>query len=100
MSMSCTCRTCTVFWTLESQGNALNRLLELEDPRHRPQLFLWCLSSLLDLLDDRYMSLCTRTCVLSTVLDYLVGRDLSLPLFWHVDTGEDAGTEIPPPTSD
>ena len=24
----------------------------------------------------------------------LVGRDLSLPLFWNVDTDQDAGTEI------
>ena len=48
--------------------HVLKRLLELEDPRNCPQLFLWCLNSLLDLLDDRYVSLCTRTCVLSTVL--------------------------------
>ena len=32
-------------------------------------------------------------------LGNLVGRDLSLPLFWYVDTDQDAGTEIPHPTS-
>ena len=38
-------------------------------------------------------------CPLARPLDHLVGRDLSLPLFWYVDTDQDAGTEIPPPTS-
>ena len=48
---------------------------------------LWCLSNLLDLLDDRYMSLCTRACVLSTVLwiIWLVGTCLCLS----------SGTSIP-----
>ena len=39
--------------------------LELEDPRHRPQLFLCCLNGLLDLLDDRH-SLWT-TCGVSAI---------------------------------
>ena len=38
-------------------------------------------------------------CPLDRPLDFLVGRDLSLPLFWHIDTDQDAATEIPPPTS-
>ena len=48
---------------------------------------LWCLSNLLELLDDWYMSLWTRTCVLSTVLwiFWLVGTCLCLP----------SGTSIP-----
>ena len=33
-------------------------------------------------------------CPLDRPLDYLV-RDLSLPLFWNVDTDQDAGIEIP-----
>ena len=59
MSMSCTCRV-------------LNHLLELEDPRHRPQLFLWCVNSLLVLLDERH-SLWT-TCGVSEILRHLDGE--------------------------
>ena len=46
-----------------------------------------------------HVSLDSDLCPLDRPLDILVGRDLSLPLFWHDDTDQDAGIEIPLPTS-
>ena len=54
----------------------LNRLLEVDDHRNRPQLFLWCLNSFLDLPDDRH-SLWT-TCGVSAIfwIFWMIGTSL------------------------
>ena len=46
-----------------------------------------------------HVSVHSELCPLDRPLDFLVGRDLSLPLSWHLATDQDAGSEIPHPTS-
>ena len=61
------------------------------------------LSGQLDLLElsgcSVHVSVHSDLCPPDRPLDFLVGRDLSLHLFWHVDNDQDAGTETPHPTS-
>ena len=43
-----------------------------------------------------HVSVHSDLCPVDRPLDFLVGRNLSLPLFWHVDTDQDAGTDASP----
>ena len=81
LSVHWNCGIFTVFWISGRSAWSLNNL--------------WCLNSLLELVDDRYMSLCTRTCVLSNVvwIFWLVPASLLARRYrsrcWHWDTSPD-----------